>query len=90
MPEDGFKWSCPAHQAVVIRVAVRVSDIEVAVRTEQQTMRVIESTAGGRDEDVNECPGIARWKYQDFTSDEEHLIQETVAYTMAALLKPEP
>jgi len=32
--------------------------------------------------------GIARWKYQDFTSDAEHLIQETIAYTMAALLKP--
>ncbi len=32
--------------------------------------------------------GIARWKYQDFASDAEHLIQETIAYTMAALLKP--
>ena len=31
--------------------------------------------------------GIARWKHQDFTSDEDHLIQETVDYTMAALLK---
>ena len=34
--------------------------------------------------------GIARWKHQDFTSDLEHLIQETLAYTMAALLKPVP
>ena len=32
--------------------------------------------------------GVARWKYQDFASDAEHLIQETIAYTMAALLKP--
>ena len=32
--------------------------------------------------------GVARWRYQDFTSDAEHLIQETIAYTMAALLKP--
>ena len=32
--------------------------------------------------------GIARWKYQDFASDAEHMIQETIAYTMAALLKP--
>jgi hypothetical protein len=32
--------------------------------------------------------GVARWKFQDFTSDAEHLIQETIAYTMAALLKP--
>ena len=39
---------------------------------------------------MNLFTGIARWKHQDFTSDEEHLIQETVAYTMAALLKPEP
>ena len=37
---------------------------------------------------MNVFTGIARWKHQDFTSDEEHLIQETVAYTMAALLKP--
>ncbi|MDC0273376.1 TetR/AcrR family transcriptional regulator [Planctomycetaceae bacterium] len=36
---------------------------------------------------------ISRWKklnYQDFTIDVEHLIQETVAYSIAALLKPEP
>jgi AcrR family transcriptional regulator len=33
--------------------------------------------------------GIARWKHQDFASDTEHLIQETIAYTMAALLIPE-
>lgn len=32
--------------------------------------------------------GIARCKSQDFTSDVEHLIQEAIAYTMAALLKP--
>ena len=31
--------------------------------------------------------GVARWKHQDFASDAEHLIQETIAYTMAALLK---
>ena len=31
--------------------------------------------------------GIARWKHEDFTSDADHLIQETVDYTMAALLK---
>ncbi len=37
---------------------------------------------------MNVFTGIARWKHQDFTSDEKHLIQETVAYTMAALLKP--
>ena len=37
---------------------------------------------------MNVFTGIARWKHQDFTSDEEHLIQETVAYTMAAILKP--
>ena len=39
---------------------------------------------------MNAITGISRWKDQDFTSDVEHLIQETVAYTMAALLKPEP
>ena len=39
---------------------------------------------------MNVFTGLARWKHDDFTSDEEHLIQETVAYTMAALLKPEP
>jgi len=37
---------------------------------------------------MNAMTGVARWKHQDFTSDSEHLIQETVAYTMAALLKP--
>ena len=37
---------------------------------------------------MNALTGIARWKHQDFTSEVEHLIQETVAYTMAALLKP--
>ena len=39
---------------------------------------------------MNAMTGVARWKFQDFASDEEHLIQETVAYTMAALLKPAP
>ncbi len=38
---------------------------------------------------MNAMTGVARWKAQDFASDEEHLIHETVAYTMAALLKPE-
>ena len=33
--------------------------------------------------------GVARWKSQDFARDAEHLIQETIAYTMAALLKVE-
>ena len=37
---------------------------------------------------MNAMSGVARWKYQDFASDAEHLIQETIAYTMAALLKP--
>jgi AcrR family transcriptional regulator len=36
---------------------------------------------------MNAITGISRWKHQDFTSDEEHLIRETVDYTMAALLK---
>lgn len=39
---------------------------------------------------MNAMTGVARWKYQDFASDEENLVHETVAYTMAALLKPEP
>jgi hypothetical protein len=39
---------------------------------------------------MNVFTGTARWKHEDVTSDVEHLIQETVAYTMAALLKPEP
>ena len=38
---------------------------------------------------LNAFTGIARWKHQDFTKNLEHLIQETVAYTMAALLQPE-
>lgn len=38
---------------------------------------------------MNAFTGIARWKHQDFTSDVDHLIQETVDYTMAALLQPE-
>jgi hypothetical protein len=37
---------------------------------------------------MNAMTGVARWKHQDFAGDEKHLIQETVAYTMAALLKP--
>jgi AcrR family transcriptional regulator len=37
---------------------------------------------------VNAMTGVARWKHHDFASDAEHLIQETIAYTMAALLKP--
>ena len=37
---------------------------------------------------MNVLTGIARWKHNDFTSDEEHLIQETVAYTMSALMRP--
>jgi len=41
------------------------------------TMHIMKTTAG-----------VARWKFQDFASDAEHLIQETIAYTMAALLKP--
>ena len=36
---------------------------------------------------MNALTGIARWKHQDFTSEVEHLIQETVAYTMAALVE---
>jgi len=37
---------------------------------------------------MNAMTGVARWKGEDFTSNEDHLIEETVAYTMAALLKP--
>ena len=37
---------------------------------------------------MNAMTGVARWKYNDFASDAEHLIRETVTYTMAALLKP--
>ena len=37
---------------------------------------------------MNAFTGIARWKHQDLTRDVEHLIEETVAYTMAALLVP--
>ena len=37
---------------------------------------------------INAMTGVARWKHQNFASDAEHLIQETIAYTMAALLKP--
>ena len=37
---------------------------------------------------MNAMTGVARWKHQNFASDPEHLIQETIAYTMAALLKP--
>ncbi|HAY78171.1 MAG TPA: hypothetical protein DCY79_00025 [Planctomycetaceae bacterium] len=37
---------------------------------------------------MNVFTGLARWKHHDFTRDEEHLIHETVTYTMAALLKP--
>ena len=36
---------------------------------------------------MNAMTGIARWKPQDFTRDMDHLIKETIAYTMAALLK---
>ena len=36
---------------------------------------------------MNAFTGIARWKHQDSTSDVENLIQETVAYTMAALVE---
>jgi AcrR family transcriptional regulator len=36
---------------------------------------------------MNAMTGVARWKHQNFASDPEHLIQETIAYTMAALLK---
>ena len=37
---------------------------------------------------MNAMTGVARWKHQNFANDPEHLIQETTAYTMAALLKP--
>ncbi len=37
---------------------------------------------------MNAITGVARWKGEDFSKNEEHLVQETVAYTMAALLKP--
>ncbi len=37
---------------------------------------------------LNVFTGIARWKYTDIASDREHLIQEAIAYTMAAILKP--
>jgi hypothetical protein len=39
---------------------------------------------------MNAITGIARWKPQDFTRDIDHLIKETIAYTMAALLDPAP
>ncbi len=32
--------------------------------------------------------GIARWDYGDFSSNEEHLIEQTMAYIMAGILKP--
>lgn len=38
---------------------------------------------------MNSITAVSRWKHRDFTTDVEHLILETVAYTMAALLKPE-
>lgn len=37
---------------------------------------------------MNAITGVARWKYHDFADDERLLIHETIAYTMAALLKP--
>lgn len=37
---------------------------------------------------MNAITGVARWKPQDFTRDMDHLIKETIAYTMAALMKP--
>jgi AcrR family transcriptional regulator len=37
---------------------------------------------------MNTLTGIARWYPDDFSSDEEHLIQQTVDYNMAAVLKP--
>jgi hypothetical protein len=36
---------------------------------------------------MNAMTGITRWKPQDFTRDMDHLVKETIAYTMAALLK---
>ena len=38
---------------------------------------------------MNAITGVARWKPQDFTRDMDHLVKETIAYTMAALLNPE-
>ncbi len=37
---------------------------------------------------MNTLVGIARWFPDDVTSDQEHLISETVEYSMAAILKP--
>ncbi|MEO2011610.1 MAG: TetR/AcrR family transcriptional regulator [Pirellulaceae bacterium] len=39
---------------------------------------------------INTLVGIARWDPDDVTSDQEHLITETVEYNLAAILKPTP
>ncbi len=43
------------------------------------TMHVLKTITGG-----------VHWNHQAFAGDVEHLIQETIAYTMAALLRPVP
>lgn len=70
----------------------RIKEVHALI---QETLRELANNGQLRSQDfdiatmhiMNAMTGVARWKYQDFASDAEHLIQETIAYTMAALLK---
>jgi AcrR family transcriptional regulator len=77
------------------RIRGRIEEYHALIR---ETLQELDGNGRLRSLDVNiatmhimkTITGIARWKFQDFASDAEHLIQETIAYTMAALLKPVP
>ena len=79
----------PAQQK---KIRGRISEYHALIR---ETLRELADDGRLRSLDVNiatmhimnAMTGIARWKPQDFTRDMDHLINETIAYTMAALLK---
>ena len=84
------KHLAPAQQ---MEINERIKEHHALIR---ETLRELAENGRLRSLDVNiatmhimnAMTGVARWKHHDFASDAEHLIQETIAYTMAALLKP--
>ena len=85
-----MKHLAPAQQK---EIRGRIAEYHALIR---ETLRELADNGRLRSLDVNiatmhimnAMTGIARWKPQDFTRDMDHLIGETIAYTMAALLKP--
>jgi len=78
----------PAHQK---EIRGRIEEYHALIR---ETLQELDGNGRLRSLDVNiatmhimkTITGVARWKPQDFTRDMDHLVKETIAYTMAALL----